>query len=61
MKRKDFVQIFCCCKTVLNIVWIRSRNQNFSKVGTGNGTGTTINNYGSTILHKTVYRFLFPN
>jgi hypothetical protein len=32
LKRHDFVQIFCCWKTLLNIVWIRNRNQNFSTV-----------------------------
>jgi hypothetical protein len=43
LKRQDFAQIYCCWKTVLNIVWIRNRNQIF-------GTGTTINHYGSTTL-----------
>jgi hypothetical protein len=47
-KRQEFVRIFCCCKTVLNIVWTRnrSRNQNFFKVR----TGTTTNRYGSITL-----------
>ncbi len=35
---------FSFWKTVLNSVWIRNRNQNFSKVG----TGTATNHYGST-------------
>ncbi len=48
LKRQDFVQTFCCWKTVLDIVWIRNRNrnQNYSKVG----TRTTTNHYGSTTL-----------
>ncbi len=35
-------------------VWIRNRNENFSKVGTG--AGTTINHYGSTTLPKATQR-----
>ncbi len=32
MQTQDFVQL------LLNIVWIRNRNRNFLKVGTGKGT-----------------------
>jgi hypothetical protein len=46
LTRQDFVQLFCFWKTVLDIVWIRNRNQNISKVG----TGTATNHYGSTTL-----------
>jgi hypothetical protein len=46
LESQDFVQIFLCWKTVLNFVWIRNRNQKFSKFG----TGTATNHYGSTTL-----------
>jgi hypothetical protein len=46
LKRQDFIQTFCSWKTVLDSVWIRNRNQNYSKVG----TGTATNHYGSTTL-----------
>ncbi len=38
---------------MLNIDWIRNRNQNFSIVG----TGTAINHYGSTTLLIGIYNF----
>ena len=52
LKRQDFAQIYCCWKTVLNIVWIRNRNwnRNFSKGGAV--TGTAINHYGSQHCKK---------
>jgi hypothetical protein len=46
LKRQVFWQFFHVLKTVLNIVWIRSRNKKFSKAG------ITTNLYGSRTLCK---------
>ncbi len=55
IEKARFVQSFCSWKTVLNIVRIRNRNQNFSKVG----TATATNHCGSTTLTDTVYEKKF--
>jgi hypothetical protein len=46
LKRQDFVIFLFGWKTMQNIIWIRNRNFNFSKVG----TATAANHYGSTTL-----------
>ncbi len=50
LKRKDFVNFFSTA--TVNIVWIRSRNRNTSKIG----TGTAINHYSFPTQLKTESR-----
>jgi hypothetical protein len=53
IEKARFCAKFLLLVNWINIVWIRNRNQNFSKVGTETGTAT--NHYSSTTLKPTSY------
>jgi hypothetical protein len=53
IEKARFYAKFVLLVNWINTVWIRNRNQNFSKVGTGTGTAT--NHYSSTTLKPTSY------